>query len=169
MEPSKYETTAVATISLAKALKLKNRLAGRLAQINNELQQSNSVLQEQVTLPGFKNFSKNLELRRALVQSILDVKNALYKANAGIQPSLNEMAELKSEISFLNSLPTTEGTYKHGYQNTDNVYVCNLSKEEINLRIRELEARIDRLQDEVDAYNVTSKITVSQIVLDVAS
>ncbi len=169
MEPTKYDSEVLVEISLAKALKLKNRLAGRLNSINSELQQNNSALQEQAVHPSFKNFESNMQLRRTLVNAILDVKNALYKANSGIQRVLNEMSELKDEISFLRGLPTSEGVFKHGYQNTDTVYVCNLNKEEVNKRVRALEAKIDYYQDSVDNYNYTTKIAVNKVVLDIAS
>lgn len=169
MEPTKYDSEILVEISLAKALKLKNRLAGRLNNINSELQQSNSALQEQSVHPSFKNFESNMQLRRTLVNAILDVKNALYKANSGIQRVLNEMSELKDEISFLRGLPTNEGVFKHGYQNTDTVYVCNLNREEVNKRIRALEAKIDSYQDSVDNYNHATKIAVNKVILDIAS
>ena len=67
------------TISLAKALKLKNRLAGRMSKVQSDIEVYNSVLVEQaekVDVP------KLIILRDELMCALSDLKLGIIKGNA---------------------------------------------------------------------------------------
>lgn len=155
-----------AKISLAKALKVKNRLAGRLAKANQNIQAHNAVLLEN---KNKVNVEKLLADRQAIVQSLVELKTALYLANQKIQHQLYWLGEKKSEIEFLNGVHVRDGKERHSYQNTEVEYVSFLKQEQIDSQIKRLEAEIDTLQEEVDTYNHTTKIEIRQQVLDLSS
>lgn len=156
----------MAEISLAKALKLKNRLAGRLSAIVGDIQLYNSVLEEQV---GKVDVNKLLFLRDAISLALIELKIALYKSNVGIQLELYTLAEKKGEIDFYRMLNTRDGSERHGYQNTNVTYRATLTKSDVDARIKVLEAEIDSLQDQIDSYNHSTKFAISQTILDLAS
>lgn len=153
-------------ISLAKALKLKNRLAGRLAAANRDVAEYNSVLVAQKD-----NFSveKALKLHSELISALVELKTSIYKGNVSIQRELYLLSETKSEIQLYSSLNTRDGVEKHGYANSDVEYFAFLKKQDVDDKVKKLEAEVDRLQDVVDEYNHTCKIEVAQRTLDLAS
>lgn len=153
-------------ISLAKALKLKNRLAGRLSQVVSDIQTYNSVLEEQVGKIDVKGL---LEKRNALSQAMVELKIALYKGNTGIQRELYTLAEKKGEIDFYRMLNTRDGSERHGYQNTSVTWVATVKKTEVDAFVKQLETEVDSLQDQIDSYNHSTKIAIPQSILDLAS
>jgi len=155
-----------AQISLAKALKLKNRLAGRLAQAVSDIQTYNSVLEEQVSKVDVKAL---LAKRVSITAALVELKVALYNGNLGIQRELYTLAERKGEIDFYRMLNTRDGIERHGYQNTSVTYVATVSKAEVDEKIKLLETEVDSLQDRIDSYNHATKITIPQSILDLAS
>jgi hypothetical protein len=156
----------MAAISLAKALKLKNRLAGRLGSVQADVQLYNSVFEEQR-----ENFDVPalLKLRDALAESLVELKTLIVLANADIQHDIIELGELKAKLTWLAGINTRDGKERHGFQNTEVTYVAILKKPEIDAQRRELESRIDAIQDKLDAYNYTKKIEVSNETLNLGS
>ena len=155
----------MATLSLAKALKVKKRLIGRLSKVNTDISHNNSRLEgaKQIDVAALN------ELRKKLVQALIHLKVAIYHGNLDIQEKLFLLAEVKSDISFFSTLNTREGQENHSYQNTPVVYIASITKENVDNLVKALEAQVDTLQEEIDQYNYTKKIEVNQVVLDLAS
>lgn len=152
------------TISLSKALKLKNRLAGRLAKTTSTITQYNSVAGNcdvNVT---------NLDIERAeLSDSLVELKTAIYEANKGIYRFINQMGEKKSEIAFLNSLNTRNGP-ELGYNGVWITYSATIKKVDVDKRVKLLEKEIDDLQDQIDKYNAEAgRIRIETRTLELAS
>ena len=153
-----------ATITLAKALKLKNRLAGRVAKLTADVQAHNSKQQgaDTVDVPA-------LYARRAeSVARLVDLKAAISQANRPIQRDIYALAEKKAEISLLAGLDTKHGTFKEGYATTDTVYVAQLRKTEVDARTLALEAEIDAIQDKLDGFNHDTRLAIDAAVTDAA-
>lgn len=160
------QNMSLTSITLAKALKVKNRLAGRLNKLNSDILHNNSVLKEN---ENKVNVEKLIASRDELVESLIQLKSALYIANSGIQETLYRLAEKKAEVQNLSALPTRDGNERHAYQNTEVVWVAYLKKEDVDLKVKKLESEIDAFQDSIDEYNNTKKIEINQKVLDLAS
>jgi hypothetical protein len=145
-----------AEISLAKALKLKNRLAGRLAKLDTDLKTYNSVQQgaEKIDVPAL------YETRRAVVAYLIDLKVAVSEANRPVQRAIYELAERKAQIALLSGLTTRHGTVTEGYQSTEVTYVAQLRKADVDREIQRLEGEVDRLQDQLDAFNHQTVIRI---------
>ena len=156
----------MASISLAKALKLKNRLAGRLNKVQGDIQMYNSVLEEQANQV---NISALYKLREEIAESLIVLKTNIIISNAEIQEDLIRQGELKSKLSWLASIETRHGTERHGYQNTEVVWTATLKKEDIDHETKKLEAQIDSIQDKLDNFNHTKKLEVPDRMLDLAS
>lgn len=144
-----------AGITLAKALKVKNRLAGRLARVQFEIQQFNSVL-EGSEQPDIKKLAQE---RERLVGLLLALKAAISKANAEIQPLIFELAECKAGVEFFQRVNTRHGT-QGMFPSTDQpmVFTAVLRKEDVDARVAALERRIDDLQDRLDQFNQDTRI-----------
>lgn len=153
-------------ISLSKALKLKNRLAGRLNKVQNDISVSNSVLAEQV---GQVDIIKLINLREEIAESLISLKTKIVFANQEIQNDLIRQGELKSKLSWLATINVHDGKERHSYQNTEVVWVAVLKKKDIDEITSKLEAEIDSIQDKLDTFNYTTKLEVSDRSLELAS
>jgi hypothetical protein len=151
-------------ITLAKALKVKNRLAGQIAKFNKAITTYNSV-QEGSEQPDVR---AAYEARKAIIRHLVDLKTTISLANAPIQRTIYELAELKALVALLNSVSTRHGKSLEGYANNPITYVAALRVGDVNAEVRRLEAAIDRMQDQLDTFNHTVRIRVDGDTLAVA-
>ena len=153
-------------ISLAKALKLKNRLAGRLNKVQNDIVEFNSVLAEQVDKV---DIASQCELRDEIANQLVILKTQIVLANSEIQFILIRQGELKAKLSWLQSVPVRDGQERHFHQNTEVTWVAYMKKKDVDEETRKLEAEIDNIQDQLDAFNHSKKIEAETRALDLAS
>jgi hypothetical protein len=146
-------------MNLAQALKQKNRLAGEIARNQVILQRENAR----------RNDSVSTVDRQAVLNRILELseqlgvlKAQIATANIGIYSALERMAELKSFISFLQTLPKREGEEVNfvGRDQEKLVYTWNslVTQTDCDGRVAKLQEQINALQDQVDSYNATTTI-----------
>lgn len=158
------DTTA--TITLAKALKLKNRLAGRVAKLTEDVKAYNSVQEGAEAV----DVRARLAERAEAVGLLTDLKYAIFRANQPVQRAIFELAERKAEVALLAGLTTKHGVYKEGYPAAGDVtYVAQLRKAEVDELVLKLEREIDRLQDRLDGFNHEAVIEVDRKVLDLGA
>ncbi len=157
----------MAEITLAKALKIKNRLAGRLAKIQTDIQAYNSVSQgqaDQVNVPAL------MKTREELVGALVSLKTAINEANREAQRDIYDLAEKKATAQFLAGVNTRHGPQPAVYPNTTEVsYVAALKKADVDTLVARLEKEIDQLQDRLDQFNHAHKIEVEGRILELAS
>ena len=157
----------MAQITLAKALKIKNRLVGRLAKAQIDIQTYNSVpeaLADQVNIPVL------VKNRDELVEALVGVKTAINEANREAQRDIYELAEKKGMVQFLAGLNTRHGVQPAVYPSTTEVkYVAALKKADVDVQVARLEKEIDQLQDRLDQFNHDRRIEVDGRILDLAS
>jgi hypothetical protein len=159
----------MANISLAKGLKLKNRLVGRLTRLNLDIQRSNSLLQEQRDSCTPEMLREMLTTQTHLREALISLKATIYRANQEIQEDIIRKDELKALAQFYAGINTMDGVVRHDFQNTDVRYVAVVKKPEADAALKKLEAEIDTIQDRLDEYNNTTKISVARRTLDLAS
>lgn len=154
------------SISLAKALKLKNRLVGRLNKVQNDIVTYNSVLEEQ---GGKVDVLALFKLRDEIAEHLIVLKTKIIAGNSDIQSDLIRHGELKAKLAWLATLDTRDGRERHGYQNTEVTWVATLKKNDLDAETRKLEAEIDAIQDKLDTFNHTQTFLVSERTLQLAS
>src|SRR5262245_25765120 len=138
----------MAEITLAKALKIKNRLTGRLAKVQTDVQTYNSVPEgqvDQVNIPAL------MKTREELVGALVNLKTAINDANREAQRDIYDLAERKATAQFLAGINTRHGPQPAIYPSTTEVnYVAILKKADVDALVVRLESEIDRLQDKLD-------------------
>ena len=88
-------------VSIAYALKEKNRVAGRLAKARQLVNRENSTDKRNPSVVDVRSvYNDSKKLRDRLVA----IKTTISVANQPIVGKIVELAEVKSEISYLNSL-----------------------------------------------------------------
>ena len=145
-------------ITLAQALKEKNRLAGEIARAWTLLQTENSKREDIRRVVDVEETYKKIKL---YTEKLVELKAKIGVANAGNLERIYRMDEYKSALAKLDGINTdetsvfqrlTESTYKE-FKRT---VVFNASQ---ILEMRELlQMECNRLQDEMDAFNVSTKI-----------
>lgn len=143
-------------ISLARALKLKARLAGRLAKLDSDFENYNS-LPAGTDRPDLKVLYVE---RNALVARIVELKVALNAVNQSMQRTIFELGEAKSLVALLSRTSTKHGKVVEGYQGTETEYTAQFRKGDVDREVRRLEGVIDRLQEQLDAFNHRAQIGI---------
>src|ERR1700681_3741577 len=108
----------MAEITLGKALKIKNCLAGRLAKVQIDIQAFNSVPEGQA---GQVDVLALMKTREELVGALVGLKTAINDANRGAQRDIYDLAEKKATAQFLAGVNTRYGPQPAVYPNTTEV------------------------------------------------
>lgn len=150
-------------MKLAKALKLKNQLAGELTELKALLANQNVRSSKQ----KFDYDNHELLARlRAKMDELVKVKAAIGAANAEVYDKIFRLAELKGLVTSLRGLDTKAGLVHepHVYQPAtyDVEYVAQIGKVEQDKIIAELNAEIQSLQDALDEFNFSHSVDVSE-------
>jgi hypothetical protein len=157
----------VTTISIAKAMKLKNRLAGRLAKTQEDIQTFNSVLESEA---GKVDIQALLDLRTKLVQALSSLKIQIFRASEEVRANIVNLGEAKASLTFYQGIPTAEGERQLGYGSQHiTKQIAHLKKADVDKAVKEWEIYIDKLQDTLDAFNATTQIEISESTLSLAS
>ena len=129
----------MAEITLAKALKVKNRLTGRLAKVQSDIQAYNSVpagQADQVNVPALT------KAREELVGALVNLKAAINDANREVQRDIYDLAEKKATAQLLAGVNTRHGPQPPVYPSTVEVnYVAALKKADLDGLVAGLEKR----------------------------
>lgn len=157
------------SLTLAKALSVKNRLAGRLSQSRSNIETYNSIPagQRAENDPAAFDVRAEYDRYRRLQQAIIVVKAAIQRANIPIYDDVLQLGELKSTLQMLNALNTRHGV-EPGYNGVEFNYHAIFRKPEVMGLIRKLEGEIDMVQDKVNQYNASTRIEIPTEVLELA-
>lgn len=150
-------------ITLARALKLKNRLTQKLNKATLDLRRYNSIRKEvERPIEIEKVWKEHIVLRDNLVE----LKTAIGLANGPILSYLYRMAEIKGELSILAALDTTNGPVvqaARGMATEDKIveHIAYVDKKQADELTQQLSDEFDLLQGTIDIFNAQTKITVS--------
>ena len=143
-------------ISLAQALKEKNRIAGEINLLWNAVQKQNSCYE------GHKrsiDVNATIERINLYTEKLIELKAKIGKANSGNLENMYALEEYKSQICRFGKLDTTEDIRYRGL-NDSIMEVCSaeITAPDVQQKTKALQRQCDRLQDELDAYNATHTI-----------
>lgn len=146
-------------VSIARALKEKNRVAGRLAKARQLVGKENSKE---------KKVPRGVDVKAAYVEAktlrdrLVAIKTAIAVANQPIVGKIVELAEVKSEIAYLNTLNVQEGVFEESSYAGKLVkeYDAVLKNAEVLSEVDALQCRADELQDALDEFNASVKVEI---------
>jgi predicted nucleic acid-binding Zn-ribbon protein len=100
-----------------------------------------------------------VEISKA-TDELIDLKSKIHRANAPMFEKIFEMSELKSTIKALQKLDCTEGKSNRDRYRMESelILTSEVSLVVRNGKIKNLEERIEYLQDEMDVFNATTEI-----------
>lgn len=156
----------IESLTLAKALSVKNRLAGRLSQARSNVETYNCVQAGQRDPEGL-DVRAELDRYRRLQEALIVVKAAIQRANAAIQEDILRLGEIKSTVKMLAELDTKQGK-EASYGGVEVDYDSVIRKPEALAMVRALEGEIDTIQDRLTQHNAATRIEVPEGVLELA-
>ena len=153
-------------ITLAKALKLKNRFASKVGEVNRNIQSYNSVVE------GHErpvDVSALMLKREKIVDALVGLKTSISGANTPIQSTIYLLAEIKGDLTFLRGLDTSSGTQvntaRWGGEDKVLTKTSILDFATVQGLVEQAEADIDANQDKLDKHNHTVEIEIDDDVV----
>ncbi|MBP5671013.1 MAG: hypothetical protein J6X49_01365 [Victivallales bacterium] len=155
----------MAQITLAQALKEKNRLAGEIRRLWGLFQHENSCLE---------NHTRSIDVEKTLqtiehyTAKLVELKTKIGTANAGNLKNMYLLEEAKNRMAKLNETNANEDgdrEYSHdSYYYVKRTAIFNESK--LLEMKRKLQLECNALQDKLDAYNALHKIEFNTPLVD---
>lgn len=144
-------------MNIKTALKKKNKLAGMIAEEFQKISTYNSIIEGNTrpysikgTLGNWQRYSLNL----------VELKALIHRANMPVFDKIFLLSELKGQIKQLRSLSCESGKIDNPYRSTptDTVKTSEITIVEKELLIKDLEEKIDKIQEELDEFNYKTEI-----------
>ncbi len=144
-------------MNIKQALKLKNKLIKEIGENTKLMQEYNSV-----EVGNERPYSSN-ELLVKITQDtkeLAKLKTRIHIANTPVLEDIFLMSELKSMTQSLKKMDCTEGkSNRDRYRlESESIKTSEISLVKRNETIKELEARIEEIQDRLDLFNATTQI-----------
>ena len=147
-------------VPLARALREKNRVAGRLREIRGLISKENSKDKRQVRKIDVRGLLQEEEM---LHRRLVEIKSTIALANQGVVKKIIELDEAKSEVAWWTGIDTTDGVNESGtgYGVTrEKEYEAIVNQSEILEKSAVMKRRIESLQDEIDEFNAMTRIEI---------
>ena len=157
-------------VTVAKAMKMKNRLAALLKEKGENIKENNSILKKGVRKLDVR---REVEERSKVAESLVDLKTALNKSNMSVQRDVFELSELKAELKMWDEVPCDDGlnfgtpsqfSKKEHFFSMGEPKEIEMSSELKFADIKEIREklvkRIDKIQDKLDHFNHTTQIEI---------
>ena len=94
-----------------------------------------------------------------LSDELVELKTKIHIANGPIMDKIHRMSELKNMIHRFRNVDTKSGTHREYYENNQLVeYTAFFDVVRKDTQIQAWEGMIEELQEEIEAYNATTKI-----------
>ena len=140
-------------MTIRQALKQKNKLVQELKELNGRLQNNNSVIEGNT-----RDYSAKETLNAIYdkVNELSGLKTKIHRANAPVYDKIFLLSELKSVAQTLRALDCTNGIAVDYYaRRSESQIVKNseITTIERDTEIKNLESRIEQIQDELDQFN----------------
>ena len=143
------------SVTIARALKEKNRIAGELAKVRKILSQKNSHERGDVLKLDLK---KLYEQEERLVGLLVKTKAKIALANKDIVSKIIELSETKSRLAWISAINTFEGS--SGTYSNKSEYIAELDELKQQEWIKKLQRRANQLQDQLDEHNGVRHIEI---------
>jgi hypothetical protein len=145
--------------NISRALKEKNRISGKIAKLQKQLEEFNTY--EEGKVLDFSSIDLLAQLQEEWAY-LIDLKTKIAIANIGIADKLIKLTEAKAELAFWNQFKNSGASVEANEKSTyhDGRYVMVLynkystitSKEILEFR-ESAQKLIENLQDEIDDFN----------------
>lgn len=147
--------------TLAKLLKEKNVLVGRMNELRTRIARENVT--EGFNEAKYKVQDLYTELQ-VVTEHLITVKSAISRLNVPVVDKIYRMGELKSRIQFLKGLNTQDGTFTESDRWVNSgaavakTYKAQMSRVDVDREVETLTEAINLLQEELDTFNYSTTV-----------
>lgn len=143
-------------MNIKQALKRKNKLVTLIAEEYSKASSYNSIEEGNA-----RPYSSTEAIQKWIQYSdeLVEMKSKIHRANAPMYEKIFGLSELKSQIKHLKSLNCTQGKERNRWnENEPIIRHAEINTLERDTMVKNLEARIEMIQDELDEFNATTHI-----------
>lgn len=145
-------------MTVAKALKEKSRLVGRVRNLMAIIARENAKAEGATRSIDVKA----LEVEAfACMEKLIAVKGAIAKANHPVVASIVELEEIKSMLTLLDKIDTNDEPRSSYRSDQPHRVTVVISTADIMLTRQRLQERADALQDALDEFNVCAQVELT--------
>lgn len=140
-------------MNIKQALKRKNKLVGLISEEFHKASQYNVVDEGN---PRPYSSTESIGKWMQLTNELIVLKTQIHKANVPVYDKIFELSELKNQVKHLKLLNCTSGkvsTSRWGNESEPVIKHAEINIVERDSMIKNLETRIESLQDELDQWN----------------
>jgi hypothetical protein len=140
---------------IKQALKLKNKLVANIKECYTVIQTQNSIEKGN---PRRYSIAAKLDEVMKYTNELVEIKRQIHNANQPVFEKIFLMAELKGMVKELKKMSVEEGKQSDRYSMNSSEKEVEITVLERDRRVKELEATIEKLQDELDTFNAVTEI-----------
>ena len=143
-------------MTIKQALKFKQKLIKKNTENFSRLRSYNSV-EEGTDRPY--NPLEALEAYKKGVDELVELKTRIHIANTPVHSKIFRLSELKSFVSNIKNINCLSGKVSNRHHvDEPTIFVSAISLVEKDKMVEEIEAEIEKLQEELDIHNASTKI-----------
>ena len=143
-------------MNLKQALKEKNKLIKEISENTKLMQQYNSIEEGNERPYNISQLFFNI---LDATKDLSELKAKIHRANGPVLEDIFLMAEMKSLIQSLKKTDCTSGkSNRDRYGSAEIVLTVEMNVVERNNKIKQLERKIEDIQDKLDYFNVNTEI-----------
>jgi hypothetical protein len=142
-------------MKIAQALKLKNKLGKEYRQVIHQITTYNSY---PTNKKNHFDVKKLMEEAQKLQNELIRLKTAIHLAAAPRRSEIFKLSELKDYLKNIKSMSTTEGLETERYNAVTIEYSVQINEIEKLKIIKQLEEKIDGIQEELDVFNIRTDV-----------
>ena len=142
-------------MNVKQALKAKTKITTRINELYSLAKSYNSFEEgnpRRYSVVGLLNEAEEL------TKELVDLKARIHTANQPVYGKIFLMAELKGRVKNLKAISCEEGKVTERYGSTVAVKEVEMDIVQRDAMVKQLEAQIEQLQDELDVHNATTTI-----------
>lgn len=142
-------------MNVKQALKAKNKLVGEIKECYRIIQSQNSIEEGN---PRRYSVKEQIATIAELTDQLVQLKAKLHRANAPVYEKIFQMAEIKGIIKELKKMDVSEGKQDSRYGSVVSVKEVEVNVVERDTIVKEYEAEVERIQNELDIHNSNTNI-----------
>jgi hypothetical protein len=160
----------MAIISLAKALKIKNRITSKITSIKKEISAHNSYLVDKdIPVDEIKlqvDVNSSIKELEKLTAFLVKVKAEINKSNSDSADLIFELSETKGLIAFYENLDCSQNLSSYFRPQSNDIKRVQIDVIQQNLIVKTLIKKSEKLQDQLDEFNAVKKVVIDDEILE---
>lgn len=152
-------------VTISKALKIKNRVIREISSLEDKITKHNQVMYIPDTQkPKYELDTKFLHGELFEKRNLLAIiKTSIHNASEPVRIKIFQLSELKSHIKFVDVIPAENGTVTKKYSDVLKNVKSQINVQDIDNFKKELQEKIDNIQDELDEFNAITKVEIPEL------